>query len=146
MYYVSNLYSTGQKAVELAASKGFTLPANLLWMEYMLLGNEKEANSIWQKYLTNANVVIFRRLLQESHLRKEPQIIEKLIDNLKSNTNLPLASIGNAYSRLINFYILENKIDEAKAALNRAFECGVTKEHINQSSIKNLQAAGLKID
>ncbi|CAH2108523.1 unnamed protein product [Euphydryas editha] len=143
----SELNAKCQKAVELAASKGITLPANLLWMEYVLVGNDKEANSIWQKYLANANVVIFRRLLQESHLRKEPHIIEKLIENLKSNKALPLASIGNAYSRLINFYILENKINEAKAALNRAFESGLTKDHINESSIKKLQeATGQKFD
>ncbi|XP_050346941.1 leucine-rich PPR motif-containing protein, mitochondrial [Nymphalis io] len=125
--------------VELAASKGYTLPANLLWIEYLLAGKDKEAEELWHKHLINANIIVFRRLLQESHLRKQPQVIERMIEMLRTNKGLSLSSAGNAYSRLINFYIVENNIDNAKAALSRAIEYGITSEHLNQSTIKKLK-------
>lgn len=132
---------TGRKIVDLAASKGKILPANLLWMELLLAGKDKEANSIWQQCLSNSDVVVFRRLLQQSFDRKEPQLIEKLIALLKTNTKLSGASIGNAYSRLINLHLVLEDIDKAKASLDKAYESGVTNQHINKTSLNRLNAA-----
>lgn len=127
------------KIAEIAASKGIHLPANLLWMEYLLTGKEKEADSLWQHCLINSSVVVFRRLLQECHLKNQPETINKMIDVLKTNLSISHASIGNAYSRLINLYILHKNIDEAKATLDRAIESGISKEHLNLTSIKRLK-------
>lgn len=108
-------------------------------MEFILNGREKEAEEIWSKWLCNAPVVVFRRLLQESHTRKEPEKIEKLIQILKSNKGLSLSSLGNAYSRLINFYITENKIDIAEEAFSAALKLGLKTEHMNKSTLKRLK-------
>uniref|UniRef100_A0A2H1WV81 SFRICE_009650 n=1 Tax=Spodoptera frugiperda TaxID=7108 RepID=A0A2H1WV81_SPOFR len=128
-----------KQIADIAASKEKFLPANLLWMEFILNGREKEAEEIWSKWLCNAPVVVFRRLLQESHTRKEPEKIEKLIQILKSNKGLSLSSLGNAYSRLINFYITENKIDIAEEAFSAALKLGLKTEHMNKSTLKRLK-------
>ncbi|XP_047530160.1 leucine-rich PPR motif-containing protein, mitochondrial [Vanessa atalanta] len=146
----SEIVAKCHKIVELAASKGYIIPVNLLWIEYLLAGKDKEADSLWQKYLNKSPVIVFRRLLQECHMKKQPQVIEKMIEILRTNKDLSLTSLGNAYSRLINFYISENKIDSAKATLTRAIENGITNEHLNQSTIRklkeNLESAGQKFD
>lgn len=108
-------------------------------MEYLLAGKYKEADSLWQKCLINSNIVVFRRLLQESHVKNQPQTIENMIEILKTNSSISPASIGNAYSRLINLYLFNNKPDEALAAFNKAIESGISKEHLNLSSIKRLK-------
>ncbi|KAF9423083.1 hypothetical protein HW555_001387 [Spodoptera exigua] len=128
-----------KQIADIAAAKEKFLPANLLWMELILNDREKEAEEIWSKWLCNAPVVVFRRLLQESHTRKEPQKIEKLIQILKSNKGLSLSSLGNAYSRLINFYIMENKIDVAEEAFSAALKLGLKTEHMNKSTLKRLK-------
>lgn len=119
-------------------------------MEYLLAGKDKEADSLWQHCLINSSVVVFRRLLQECHLKNQPETINKMIDILKTNLSISHASIGNAYSRLINLYILHNNIDEAKATFDRAIESGISKEHLNLTSIKRLketlQEAGKEIN
>ncbi|CAK1600773.1 unnamed protein product [Parnassius mnemosyne] len=130
-----------QEVALLAASNGYMLPANLLWMEFLLAGMDKEADTIWNQCLNNANVVVFRRLLQESYIRNDKQLIEKLISILKTNKNLSLASLGNAYSRLINMHLLESKVDEAKAAFDSALNCGVTTDQINNNTIQRLNSA-----
>ncbi|XP_023936210.1 leucine-rich PPR motif-containing protein, mitochondrial [Bicyclus anynana] len=139
-----------EKVAELASAKGYSLPANLLWMEYMLADKNEEADSLWKKCLQNSNVIVFRRLLQESHLRKDAQKIEKLIEILQSNKSISSVSIGNAYSRLINLFLVENKVNEAKEALDRAFESGIKSEDINKSSLKKLkesvEASGNKFE
>ncbi|XP_022814416.1 leucine-rich PPR motif-containing protein, mitochondrial [Spodoptera litura] len=128
-----------KQIADIAAAKEKFLPANLLWMELILNGREKEAEEIWSKWLCKAPVVVFRRLLQESHTRKEPEKIEKLIQILKSNKGLSLSSLGNAYSRLINFYIAENKIDIAEEAFSAALKLGLKTEHMNNSTLKRLK-------
>ncbi|XP_034826727.1 leucine-rich PPR motif-containing protein, mitochondrial [Maniola hyperantus] len=136
-----DLVTKCHKVAELAASKGHVLPANLLWMEYLLTDKDSEADSLWKKCLQDASVVVFRRLLQESHTRREPQRIEKLIETLKTNKQISPASIGNAYSRLINLYLVDNKIDEAKEVLDRALNSGIASENLNKTSIKRLKEA-----
>ncbi|CAG4949184.1 unnamed protein product [Colias eurytheme] len=130
-----------QKIADIAASKGIYLPANLLWMEYLLAGKTTEAQMFWDKYLKNSEVVVFRRLLQESHLQRNPKQIQDLIHYLKTNTKLPLSTVGNAYSRLINLHIVENKIDEAKTVLDDAYKFGITNEHLNKTTLQRLQQA-----
>lgn len=110
-------------------------------MELVLAGKDKEAEMIWTKWLSNAPVVVFRRLLQESHTRKEPEIIKKLIELLKTNKGLSLASLGNAYSRLINFYLIENKSQMAEEAFSAALKLGLKTEHLNKSTITRLKSA-----
>lgn len=110
-------------------------------MEYLLAGRDHEADALWKKCLQDASVVVFRRLLQECHVRKEPQKIEKLIEILKTNKAISPASIGNAYSRLINLHLVDNKLNEAKDVLDRAFESGIASENLNKSSIKRLKEA-----
>lgn len=117
------------------------MPANLLWMEYILTGNEKEAESLWKLWLSNANTLVFRRLLQESHLRKQPQLIEKLITTLKSNEKISQGSLGNAYTRLINFHLNESNTNEALAAFDKAVKSGIPISNINKNCIEKLQAA-----
>ncbi|CAH2267569.1 jg11858 [Pararge aegeria aegeria] len=138
------------EVAELASTKGHVLPANLLWLEYLLAGKDNEADSIWKACLQNANVIVFRRLLQESHTRRQPQMIEKIIEVLKTNKTISPASIGNAYSRLINLYLVDNKIDEAKEVLDRAVESGITNENLNVTALKRLkeswEATGKKFE
>ena len=117
------------------------MPANLLWMELILAGQDNEAEKIWSKWLSNAPVVVFRRLLQESHTRKEPEIIVKLIALLKTNKLISLASLGNAYSRLINYYLVENKSQDAEDALSAALKLGLKSEHLNKTTLTRLKSA-----
>lgn len=126
--------------VDIAGAQGKFLPANLLWMELILSGKHKEAEALWNKWLHKSPVVVFRRLLQESHSRKQPEIIENLINVLKTNKTITHASIGNAYSRLINFYLLENKRQEAEDALSTAFKSGLNTEHLNKTTLTRLKA------
>lgn len=144
------LFHIGQRIADIAASKGQLLPANLLWIEYILANKDQEANNIWNQWLVNSKIVVFRRLLQESHLTSRPELIEKLISILKTNSIIPPASLGNAYSRLINYYISVNKVDEAQASLQNAIQNGISKEHLNNNSLQRLievsEAAGKKID
>ncbi|XP_053612584.1 leucine-rich PPR motif-containing protein, mitochondrial [Plodia interpunctella] len=127
------------KIAEMAATKGFTTPANLLWMEYLLAGKEKEADNLWNSSLRNASALVFRRLLQESHVRNEPRLIEKLIETLKSNQEISLGSVGNAYSRLINLHLLSNRLEEAESVLQRALDSGLKGEHFNKNTVNRLK-------
>lgn len=68
-------------------------------------------------------------------------MIEKLIEYLKSNKSISLATIGNAYSRLISFHITENNIEQAEKVLEDAVKSGVQNEHINKSCIIRLKGA-----
>lgn len=129
------------KIAEIAASKGITTPVNLLWMELILAGKDEEARDLWNKWLITAPVIVFRRLLQESFVKNEPEIIMKLINALKTNKTLPTRSLGNAYSRLMNYYLLNNNIAAAEALLSDAIQQGVPKEHINKSSLLRLKSA-----
>lgn len=119
-------------------------------MEYILAGNDTEAKQLWDKWLVNAPVVIFRRLLQESHTRKEPQFIQKLIDTLKTNKSLPTATLGNAYSRLINYYVTENQLHEAENTLEDALKNRITSQDLNKTTLVRLktavEATGKKFD
>ncbi|XP_075974101.1 bicoid stability factor [Anticarsia gemmatalis] len=137
----SELETKCTKIAEIAASRGITLPANLLWMEFVLSGKEKEAESLWTQYLSSAPNVVFRRLLQESHVRKEPQIIEKLLQLLKTRQHVTKGSLGNAYSRLVNYYLVENQIKEAEDALSAGLKEGLTLEDFNKTTITRLKTA-----
>nr|XP_021192971.2 leucine-rich PPR motif-containing protein, mitochondrial [Helicoverpa armigera] len=126
---------------EIAAEKGKLLPANLIWMELLLAGKDKEADLIWSKWLVNAPVVMFRRLLQECHTRKQPELIEKMISTLRSNKHLSQASLGNAYSRLINYYLVENNSEKCEEILSEALKLGVKTEHLNKTTLTRLKGA-----
>lgn len=146
----SELVAKCTQIADIAASKGQLLPANLLWMELLLAGKEKEADQIWNKRLNTAPVIIFRRLLQESHLRKEPQLIEKLINLLNSNSSVvSKGSIGNAYSRLVNYYLMENNVQYAEENFQAALKLGLTAQDFNKTTITRLkeavQAAGREL-
>jgi hypothetical protein len=110
-------------------------------MEYILAGKEKQADSIWTQWLSNAPSILFRRLLQESHTRNEPKYVENLIEKLASNSSITMSSLGNAYSRLINLHVVNNKLDLAEAALKQAIERGIQKEHYNKNTLTRLQSA-----
>ncbi|KAG6445714.1 leucine-rich PPR motif-containing protein, mitochondrial [Manduca sexta] len=130
-----------KEVAEIAATKGDNIPINLIWMEYILAGKDKEAQEIWDKYLIKAPVVIFRRLLQASHTCKDPQIIEKLISTLETNKVLQPSSLGNAYSRLINYHVLENNLEDALKVLEKAVQSGLQLADINKTSLARLKAA-----
>lgn len=129
------------KIAEIAAEKGKLLPVNLLWMELLICGKDKEATEIWTKWLNNASVVVFRRLLQESYVRKQPQLIENLINHLKSNTNISKGTYGNVYSRFINYLLTENKVQEAEEKLKEAFNLGLKSEDFNKTTLDRLKSA-----
>ncbi|XP_068632296.1 leucine-rich PPR motif-containing protein, mitochondrial [Battus philenor] len=128
-----------QEVIQLAASKGYTSPANLLWAEYLLSGKDKQAEAIWNKYLTDVNILLFKRLLQESFIRQDTKPIEKLITAIKTNKNLTMSALGFAYSRLIDIKLLNNKIDEAKSTLDNALNSGVTQDLINKKTLQRLE-------
>ncbi|XP_059055507.1 leucine-rich PPR motif-containing protein, mitochondrial [Achroia grisella] len=125
----------------IGASKGHLIPANLLWMEYILADKEQEADALWKNSLVNADGIIFRRLLQESHVRNESRYIEKLITTLQSNNHISLGSLGNVYSRLINLHLTNNNLQEAGNVLKKAIDCGVSSEHFNKNCVNRLRAA-----
>lgn len=129
------------KIAEIGASKGHLLPANLLWMELLLAGKDKDALTLWKNWLQSAQTVAFRRLLQESHLRKEPQLIEKLINLLKEKTPLTKGSLGNAYSRLINYYLTEGNVQKAEAHYKDAIKSGLDSQDMNRSTLARLKTA-----
>lgn len=110
-------------------------------MEYILAGRDNDAASLWKQYLQNAEVIVFRRLLQESFVRKEPKLIEKLIEYLKSNKSISQGSIVNAYSRLIGHYVYENDFEQAEKVLEEATNSGIQSEHLNKNSLLKLKAA-----
>lgn len=126
---------------ELAASRGHIIPINLLWMEYLLAGKNKEAETVWRKYLSDAESIVFRRLLQESFTRKQPELVRTLIDSLKQNKKVTKGSVANAYSRLINYYLVENSVDDAIKTLKEAIEYGMTKDDLNDTTLKRLKTA-----
>ncbi|KAL0881103.1 hypothetical protein ABMA27_002225 [Loxostege sticticalis] len=128
-----------QKVAELAAAKGQFTPVNLLWMEYLLAGKEKEANEIWKQWLCKAPSILFRRLLQESHTSNNIKMVETLLETMKTNSSLTKGSFGNVYSRLINLYLTNNKLKEAESALQKAIEEGVQLEHFNKNCIERLK-------
>lgn len=129
------------KVAELAASKGHFTAVNIIWMEYIIAGREKEANDLWNKWLINAPAVMFRRLLQECHVKNDTKTVENLISTLKTNGSLTKGPIGNVYSRLIGMHLTNNKVSEAEAVLRKAIEDGVGSEHINTTTINKLKAA-----
>ncbi|XP_045528765.1 leucine-rich PPR motif-containing protein, mitochondrial [Pieris brassicae] len=129
------------KIAEISASKGITLPLNLLWLEYLIAGKKDEADAIWNNYLIKSETIVFRRLLQESHLQSKPKLIEELISYLKTNPSVLPSTLGNAYSRLINLHIVQNNLDEAKAVTDEAFKSGLKDTDINKSTLQRLKAA-----
>ncbi|XP_063822748.1 leucine-rich PPR motif-containing protein, mitochondrial [Ostrinia nubilalis] len=134
-----NLVTKCHKIAELAASKGHLTPINILWMEYLLAGKQKEANEIWNQWLCTAPSLLFRRLLQESHNNNDTKTIEHLLEMMKTNTSLTKGSLGNVYSRLINLYLVNNKVNEAESALRKAIEEGVQAEHFNKNCLERLK-------
>lgn len=119
-------------------------------MELLLADKNAEANTIWQNHLNNSEVVIFRRLLQEAHERRQPQLIENLIEILQKNPNTTNACKGNAFSRLINLHIAYNDVNKAKECLERAYALGIKKEELNKTTLVRvenaLKAAGQKTE
>ncbi|XP_049868249.1 leucine-rich PPR motif-containing protein, mitochondrial [Pectinophora gossypiella] len=137
----NDLIQKCHKVAELAASRGQLMPANLLWMEYVLAGKNQEAESLWKLWLSKANVLVFRRLLQEAHTKNDPQLIETLINALKSNQKISEGSLGNAFSRLINLYLTNSKTSEAIKVYEQAKKLGVTANSFNKNCLKRLQDA-----
>lgn len=118
-------------------------------MEYLLAGKEQEADALWKLWLNDANSLFFRRLLQESHVRKQPELIEKLITLLKSNQKLSPGALGNAYNRLINLHLTESRTKEALEVFERAIKSGVSVTYLNKSCVERLktiaQAEGIDL-
>lgn len=118
-------------------------------MEYLLAGKEQEADALWKLWLNDANSLFFRRLLQESHVRKQPELIEKLITLLKSNQKLSPGALGNAYNRLINLHLTESRTKTALEVFERAIKSGVSISHLNKSCVERLrtiaQAEGIDL-
>ncbi|KAJ0175771.1 hypothetical protein K1T71_008930 [Dendrolimus kikuchii] len=129
------------KVAEVAASRGNIIPVNLIWMEYILAGKNKEAQDVWSKYLNDTESIVFRRLLQESFTRKEPELVYKLINALKQNKKITNGPVANAYSRLINYYLTEGLVDDAIKVLKESFENGITKDDLNSTCIRRLKMA-----
>ncbi|XP_022120292.2 leucine-rich PPR motif-containing protein, mitochondrial [Pieris rapae] len=129
------------KIAEISASKGITLPLNLLWLEYLIADKKEEADAIWKKYLIKSESLVFRRLLQESHLQSRPKLIEELISYLKTNSTVVPTTLGNAYSRLINLHLVHNNLDEAKAKADEAFNSGLKDTDLNKTTLQRLKAA-----
>lgn len=109
-------------------------------MEYILAGKEQEADSLWKLWLNDANSLFFRRLLQESHVRKQPELIEKLITLLKTNKKTSPGALGNAYNRLINLHLTESRTKQALDAFERAMKSGVSVAHLNKSCVDRLKS------
>ncbi|XP_048480519.1 leucine-rich PPR motif-containing protein, mitochondrial [Plutella xylostella] len=137
----SELLEKCHKIAELAATKGNYLPANLLWMEYILTGKDKEADALWNNYLIKAESIAYRRLMQESHLNNSPQQVDRLISCLKTNKNITSAVLGNAYSRLINLHLSHGNTEDAKGSLQKAMSEGINIDHINVTTLKKLKSA-----
>ncbi|XP_050668618.1 leucine-rich PPR motif-containing protein, mitochondrial [Leptidea sinapis] len=135
-----------QRITEIAASKGALLPANLLWLEYLIAGKNIEAESIWNNCLKDSEIIVYRRLLQEAHLKRDFKLIEALLSYLKRNPKIQPSALGNVYSRYINLHLVDNNIDEAKSLLDQALRSGIQNEHLNKSSLsrlkEKLEAAG----
>lgn len=106
-----------------------------------MAGKQEDADSLWKQTLHNSEVIIYRRLLQESHVRKEPQLVNKLIEYLKSNKSVSISTLGNAYSRLVSYYVSENNVTQAEKVLEEAIESGVQYEHLSKGSLYKLKAA-----
>lgn len=110
-------------------------------MEYILAGQEDKANEIWNNHLSNSPTLLFRRLLQECHVKNDTKTVENVISMLKTNPSLSKGSLGNVYSRLISMFLANNKVSDAEATLRKAIADGLSSEHITMNCLTKLKAA-----
>lgn len=103
-------------------------------MEYIINGNNLRAEYLWDKYLVNCSLIKYKRLFQYAFENKKPEHMQYVVDHLKQNKNVSLEALGNAYSRLIHFYLSIEDLGAARACVDKAFADGLTAKQITMTT------------
>lgn len=135
-----NLADKCEEIAKILAAKDQILPVNLMWMEYIINGQDSRADALWQQHLHEVKFIKFRRLLQYAFVENKPGIIKKLISYLEQNKNITPEALGNAYSRLISVHLNRKDYETAKTCLGDAVGKGLHLKHINSNILKSLKA------
>lgn len=127
-----------EKIAEKYAGKNILAPINILWMNYVLNNNAEAANKIWNKYLVEHPRIMFQKVLIEARTRKDEQLAQRLIDQLKQS-KVPETAIGIAYSCLLDVYANKGEFDKGLQAIEAGIK-DTCLENFNRTALMRIKS------
>lgn len=110
---------------------------NVLWIHHFINGHD-DADKIWNEYLVNTPRVMFQRIIETSRQKDNDQLIKKLINLLKTDTNITNGALGIAYSGLIDILASREDYVNGLAAIDDAIKI-VSLENINRTALMRIK-------
>lgn len=117
------------------AEKNIIIPFNILWMHYILEGQDEEAQAIWNQHLSNNGTIMFKRVLQESRENKNVDVLDKLLGFLKSSTVISPKALGYAYSCKMDILIAKGEHQAAVNTLTASLSSGLSLEDFSRNTL-----------
>lgn len=118
------------------AEKKILSPMNVLWMYYFIT-NDPNAETIFQKHLTEEPRLMFQRIMQESREKQNEELIQRLMLKLQSS-KISEGAMGNAYSCLIDVLAAKEKYDECLKVVNNVNQ-SIGLEYVNRSALLRMK-------
>lgn len=110
---------------------------NVLWANYFINGDDAKAEQIWQRYVQGAPRIMFQRVVQHARDQKDETLAQKLIDHLKSSSNITEGAVGNAYSCLLDILVVKGEEDKVIATFENAVK-DVSIGFINRTAVQRV--------
>ncbi|KAL3266917.1 hypothetical protein HHI36_011067 [Cryptolaemus montrouzieri] len=119
--------------------KGIVAPANILWTHYFIEEKYNKAEEIWEQHLKSAPRIMFQRIVQVARDKKNENLIEKLIEHLKTS-NITEGALGNAYSCLLDVKVSLQQIDDIVQTFEKVLT-DVSIDHLNRTAVLRVKSA-----
>nr|CAD7437873.1 unnamed protein product [Timema bartmani] len=104
-----------ERLAEKYASRGITIPLNIVWMKYFIEGRNTEAEKIWSDHLAASPRLMFQSIVKQARHTNDFELINRLIDKLKL-AKVSESALGIAYScavdvlEYINFFLQQKRV------------------------------------
>lgn len=131
------LYITVEEIALKYANRGILSPMNVLWANYFIAGEDAKAEEIWKKYVQGAPRIMFQRVVQHARDQKDEKLAQKLIDHLKSSSNITEGATGNAYSCLLDILVAKGNEEEIISNFEKAIK-DVNINFINRTAVQRV--------
>ncbi|CAG2064426.1 unnamed protein product [Timema podura] len=98
-----------ERLAEKYASRGITIPLNIVWMKYFVEGRNTEAEKIWSDHLAASPRLMFQSIVRQARHTNDFELINRLIDKLKL-AKVSESALGIAYSCAVDVLGITNAI------------------------------------
>lgn len=115
---------------------------NVLWMYYLIKHNSK-SEDVWNKHIQSSTRIMFQRVLKHARETSDTEMVQSLIDKLKTAT-VTQGALGNAYSCLLDVLCQNSKHEEAVAAFEQAIK-DVPIESVNRTALIKVRGSHEKL-